>query len=998
MSLEIPTWDKITGALASTTSQIGGSWANLISDYFNSIDIGLIDPSKKPIIGTLTRYKFEKFGLFDTDQSHYISFSVDDIDSGSNRKIKFRRMLAPYTEDYAVLEGLAQPILNKNIDFDLNTGSNIDNDNIKADAQIATSKLADSSNFAMKNTANVFTAMQSIEGNLDPSLELYKTANTGNIGVDFYAQSSTSTKRRYGAIDVTIATNTDGDEDSYITIGVIKDGTLGTRFLFNHNGNFFLRTGTSGPYGIVSPSAITSTDKVFTLPDITGTGLTDNSTATLSNKTINDLSNPALVVRSSHRTFTIFQSGSNYYARNNVTGLVTSFANTDISPVLEFASNNIKATGPTNNSIFLGSIGVSKGDYNLITECNLNRTDAGDRHGLLIEGEGPGTTINMNPVGTLNKGINALMAGFTLRDLRIQANANVTHLLYLDGSGSGIRRNDYQGLYNVYFEGPNSNAGHVSGAPIAGQKGVYFDGVDPALFFNTVFDCKFISLDVGVEQNTNFTTSVNYIANKIITCNEGIIIDGSGQNNITGLWVQGTEAYGTYGVHVKGGGHNQIDGVITEMHKTDNGTSGGNPVECAGVKIDNGVGNTQVGFVNNSYRSTNPTLWHAVLDSNPVTTTSNHHSGNYRHNGDTYFRAGSNVMTMQTSLAVPTGKLLLGDTVASNNLIFKVAGALGTSRDITWPAVGANDIPLLQAHAQPMTNKTIDFSQNTGTNIGDSAITAHTSTKISITAKGQLNSSIAYTDQANIFGNFSQFFRSATLKVLNPAQTFSYAFVGAAISATRLMNLPLLAADDEIAFLNHTQTFTNKTFDADGTGNSITNIENADIKAAANIAVSKLASGTALYSLQTNSGGTSPVWRAKTPVVSGVKDVSRKSNLGAANTYVDLMNRDVLGGTDWGTATFSINTTGADKYAVEIQFRKAGAAGTLDLRLVNNVNGTDVFHEFTNLGDGRVVSTMASLPAWCSGANEGVHVLRLQGRSTTSTDDVRCFLTVVRLT
>jgi len=41
-----------------------------------------------------------------------------------------------------------------------------------------------------------------------------------------------------------------------------------------------------------------------------------------------------------------------------------------------------------------------------------------------------------------------------------------------------------------------------------------------------------------------------------------------------------------------------------------------------------------------------------------------------------------------------------------------------------------------------------------------------------------------------------------------------------------------------------TQTLTNKTFDADGAGNSITNIENADIKAAAAIDASKIADGT----------------------------------------------------------------------------------------------------------------------------------------------------------
>jgi len=52
-----------------------------------------------------------------------------------------------------------------------------------------------------------------------------------------------------------------------------------------------------------------------------------------------------------------------------------------------------------------------------------------------------------------------------------------------------------------------------------------------------------------------------------------------------------------------------------------------------------------------------------------------------------------------------------------------------------------------------------------------------------------------------------------------------------------------------------TQTLTNKTFDADGTGNSITNIENADIKAAAGIAVNKLAALTASELVLTDGSG-----------------------------------------------------------------------------------------------------------------------------------------------
>ncbi len=76
------------------------------------------------------------------------------------------------------------------------------------------------------------------------------------------------------------------------------------------------------------------------------------------------------------------------------------------------------------------------------------------------------------------------------------------------------------------------------------------------------------------------------------------------------------------------------------------------------------------------------------------------------------------------------------------------------------------------------------------------------------------------------------------------------------LSAARTMTFP--DADTLLIGAGTTKTLTNTTIDADGTGNSITNIENADIKAAANIAVSKLAAGTDTYVLTTVSGV--PTW------------------------------------------------------------------------------------------------------------------------------------------
>jgi hypothetical protein len=70
-----------------------------------------------------------------------------------------------------------------------------------------------------------------------------------------------------------------------------------------------------------------------------------------------------------------------------------------------------------------------------------------------------------------------------------------------------------------------------------------------------------------------------------------------------------------------------------------------------------------------------------------------------------------------------------------------------------------------------------------------------------------------------------------------------------------------------------TTTFTNKTFDANGTGNSITNIENADISASAAIAFSKMANLTASKALQSDGNGdvsASGVTNTELGYVSGV--------------------------------------------------------------------------------------------------------------------------------
>ena len=66
-------------------------------------------------------------------------------------------------------------------------------------------------------------------------------------------------------------------------------------------------------------------------------------------------------------------------------------------------------------------------------------------------------------------------------------------------------------------------------------------------------------------------------------------------------------------------------------------------------------------------------------------------------------------------------------------------------------------------------------------------------------------------------------FSSGALRVNNPLNSFSYGFVGGAITANRNISLPLLTDNDTLVFENHAQRLRNKTIDA--SENTITGLQ-----------------------------------------------------------------------------------------------------------------------------------------------------------------------------
>ena len=207
-----------------------------------------------------------------------------------------------------------------------------------------------------------------------------------------------------------------------------------------------------------------------------------------------------------------------------------------------------------------------------------------------------------------------------------------------------------------------------------------------------------------------------------------------------------------------------------------------------------------------------------------------------------------------------SGRLLVRNP--ANTFSYTITGsAIVADRAVILPLLTAGDTLLCEANTAAITNKTIVATSNTISAIGDANIASHTTTKITTTAKGQLNSAIAYNDQANTFGLFDQTFKSSRLIQRNPADTFSYIFAGSAIVANRTITWPLLTADDTAVTQAFSQPITNKTVNIDQNTlkHSTTNAA-GDILTNNATQFGRLARGTALQVLRVNSGGTDIQW------------------------------------------------------------------------------------------------------------------------------------------
>lgn len=185
--------------------------------------------------------------------------------------------------------------------------------------------------------------------------------------------------------------------------------------------------------------------------------------------------------------------------------------------------------------------------------------------------------------------------------------------------------------------------------------------------------------------------------------------------------------------------------------------------------------------------------------------------------------------------------------------IFRITGSADPSKKIAFEVDGLTTATV-RTITPPDANITL---VNTATGlIVDVNIGSHVSSKITITAKGQLNPNIVYNDQTNVFGDFNQDFKNDRLRIFNPADDKAYTFSAAAITSDVNINLPLLTVSDTILMANFAATILSKTINL--TNNTVTDTSAAlgDLIKHNATKYVRFPRGTALQQIRVNAGNT----------------------------------------------------------------------------------------------------------------------------------------------
>jgi hypothetical protein len=225
---------------------------------------------------------------------------------------------------------------------------------------------------------------------------------------------------------------------------------------------------------------------------------------------------------------------------------------------------------------------------------------------------------------------------------------------------------------------------------------------------------------------------------------------------------------------------------------------------------------------------------------------------------------------------------------------------LTTSTTRTWTVPDTNSIFVGLTNNQILTNKTIDINNNTISNITNTNIKTSAAIDATKIADGSVNNTkFQYLNNLSSSTAGISDTQTLTNKTFTDASTYfqdnldntkklQFQLSGITTSTTRILTIPDL--NTTVVGTTANQTLTNKSFDADQ--NTISNIDNVDIKASASIDATKIADGTV-----TNTEF--QYLNSITSAIVGVSDTQTLTNktINTASNTITIAAADVTSGT-----------------------------------------------------------------------------------------------------
>lgn len=310
---------------------------------------------------------------------------------------------------------------------------------------------------------------------------------------------------------------------------------------------------------------------------------------------------------------------------------------------------------------------------------------------------------------------------------------------------------------------------------------------------------------------------------------------------------------------------------------------------------------------------------------------------------------------------------------------FELSGiATGQTRILTVPNESTTLVGT--ATTQTLTNKTINATNNTVTNLTNSSIKSAAAIDATKIADGSVTNS-SFQSLSGISSAVVGVSETQTLtnKTFTDTTTYfqddgdntkklQFELSGITTATTRTLTVP--NANTTLVGIDANQTLTNKTFNAEQ--NTITNIKNADIKAAAAIDATKIANGSVTNTQFQRLSGIGST-------VVGTTDTQTLTNKTLTSPKVETAVNDSN-----GNEFLKLTSTGGAVNELTLQNASAGNAPTLSA----TGNDTDIDFNINPKGDGKIVLDGMK---WPNSDGSSSQVLGTNGSGTLGFYDVPTF-------